>query len=251
MRYINFRDIRRQQWDVAAETNQNMPGLFEHLDAGISAIITVLYETSKQPDPVDDLGKVRSASWLWIYKSVFTMCASIQLAEMGFYTESHSLNRSITECLVQILYLAKHPEDIGKLPGIKSGRKLTFKKIFESIAPGFYEKYYRLNSTFTHPDWGSNALKMNRDETGRGFVDQGVVYKADGFTGTFNELVVLTLGFLRSTSILFSLSNLSQEVLHDLDSAIACMQVVLDSHMQFKGGPNEWHKLSEPLWNPR
>lgn len=124
-RYMNFSDIRQQQFQVAQQTNEEMPGLFEIIDLGLSAIIGILYETSKDFDVNTDSGKVQSAAWLWIYKSVFTMSASLQNAEFGFYSESLSLNRSVTETLVQIIYLRRLPNEIKKLPSLSSGKNAS------------------------------------------------------------------------------------------------------------------------------
>ncbi len=253
MRRLNFQDIRSQQLEVALRTHAEMPGLFPWIDAGISSLISALYGTAKTPDPTTVAGKVQSAVWLWTYKSVYTLSASFQLAELGYYAESLSLNRSLTETLVQILYLRRHPEESEKLPNMASGkrRKLKFATMFEEIAPGYYGSHYTWASEFAHPGWGSNAFKMTRDNTGQGAIDQGVIYKADRFTGSFNEVVMFILGFLRALAAVFPISNWDPETRSDWNDGTTDLQAALDSHIAFKGGPNSWHSLSEPMWNPK
>lgn len=119
--------------------------------------------------------------------------------------------------------------------------------MFESVAPGYYAKYYNLASEFTHPGWGSNAFKMTRTDDGRGFIDQGVVFKSDRFTSSFNELVVLILGFLRVLAILFPSSDWTPTTVLNWETAVSKLQETFDSHIAFKGGPNDWHRLTEPL----
>jgi len=152
-----------------------------------------------------------------------------------------------------MLYLAKYPAEVSKLPSLANGRKrkLSFFKMFEAIAPGYYGSAYALSSELLHPGLGSNVFKMNRDAQGRGYVDQGVVYKQDRMTHCFNELVMLILGFLRCVKFAFPGLVLLPATQIQMDTAIDDMQSVLDSHIQLKGGPNEWHRVSEPLWNPR
>jgi hypothetical protein len=123
--------------------------------------------------------------------------------------------------------------------------------MFEEIAPGYYDKYYRLDSTFSHPDLGSNAYKVKLDEQGIRSLDQGVEYKADGFTRNFNQLVVVILGGLRSFNLLFEPANWSIQGRAAWEEAIERMQQSLDSHIAFKGGENDWHRLSAPLANPK
>jgi len=251
MNHLTFKDIQRQQLGVALQTHNEWPNLFESLNIGISGVMSALNETAKVPDLAKDSGRVLSMSWIWVYKSVFTMSSSILSAEMGYYAESVSLNRSVAEALVQILYLAKHPADIDKLPYISTKRKLTFAWMFGKIAPNYYENYYHSASEFVHPGWGSNAFKMRRDNLGGEFIDQGVIYNADGFTRVFNELTVMTLGFLRALAILFPTSDWNPEALHEWREAVAEMQAALDRHILFTGGRNDWHNISEPLWNPK
>jgi len=180
------------------------------------------------------------------------MSASIHLAEVGFYVESYSLNRSLIETLVQVIYLAKHPEEIEKLPSIVEGkpRKLKFRTMFEEIAPGYYDTQYSLASEWAHPGWGSNAFKVTRDDAGDGTVDQGVVYKQDRFTHTFNELVMISLGFLRELTTLFPKTDWKDETLQTWQQAVDSMQEIIDMHIALKGGENNWHRLSRPIWNP-
>jgi hypothetical protein len=253
MRKMNFQDIRSQQVEVANLTHNEWPGIFDQIDIGISSMISALYETSKFPDPIYAAGRVQSAAWLWTYQSVYALSVSIHLAEVGFYTETFPLNRSLMETLVQIHYLERHPSEIDNLPKLSSGsgRKLKFSTMFEEIVPGYYAKYYKWASEFAHPGLGSNAFRMTRDNSGQGRLDQGVVYNSDRFTSSFNEFVILILGFLRILAILFPTSRWETNAFLKWKEGVISMQAVVDSHIVLKHGPNDWHKLTEPLWGPR
>jgi hypothetical protein len=249
---MNFHDLRNQQNLVIQETHDIMPGVNEHIGIGISALLATLYETAKLSDVSTESGVVQSYAWLWMYKSVFTIAASLTCAESGFYNESLSLNRSLCESLVQILYLRRHPSDVAKLPSTANGRKrkLSFFSMFEEIAPGYYHTSYNFSSEFVHPGLGGNIYKLKRDELGNGQLDQGVLFKPDPLSHCFNELSMLILGYLRCVPLTYQSLKMKDATAKEWAAAVSSMQSVIDSHIKLKSGPNEWHRLSKPLWSP-
>ena len=252
MRYMNFNDLRNQQNACIQQTYGGMPGISEHVGIGVSALLAFLYETGKLADLKTEPGVVQSYAWLWVNKSVYTIVASLTCAESGFYAESLSLNRSLSEALVQILYLIKHPAAVAQLPNTANGRKrkLSFRKMFEEVAPGYYDTAYFLSSEFIHPGLEGNVYKLQRGKDGQGQIDQGIVFKSDPLTHCFNELSMLILGLLRSFRLVYPTLALKPDTLAQCELAMESLQKVIDSHIELKGGKNDWHRLSEHLWNP-
>jgi hypothetical protein len=253
MRYMNFNDLRNQQNQVIAETDEKAPGFNEHVGTGITGLLAALYETAHVPDISNQHGVVQSHAWLWIYQAVYTMVASLTCFESGFYSESLALNRCLCESLVHILYLKRHPSAVQKLPNMNNGRKrqIQLRTMFDEIAPGYYGTSYKFSSEFTHPGLAGNIYKLQRDQFGKGQVDQGVIFKLKPLTHCFNELSMLILGFLRCIPLVYPSLAMKEEALEAWTAGTSSMQAAIDSHIKLKGGPNDWHLLSEPLWNPK
>jgi hypothetical protein len=100
---------------------------------------------------------------------------------------------------------------------------------------------------------GAHIFKITRDiHTGVALGDPGVVFKEDWCGACFNEVLMLLLGFIRAFAIAFSdaRSVINPSVLEEWKRVETLFDDFMDSHMRLKGGPNEWHNLSRPLWKP-
>jgi hypothetical protein len=61
---------------------------------------------------------------------------------------------------------------------------------------------------------------------------------------------MLILGLLRSFRLVYPTLALKPDTLAQCELAMESLQKVIDSHIELKGGKNDWHRLSEHLWNP-
>ena len=251
-RHFTYGDFRSQEEINTKTTWQNCHGFIESIELGINALIAALNETTGIPDISTVFGEFQSLAWYWYLKVIYTIGATTNCFERGYYNESLILNRSVSEHLVQVLYLCRHPEQVRDLPNLQNGRgrKVTFKKMFDEIAPGYYDKHYWLNSEFAHPGLTCAGFKLNIEVDGNSFLDQGVVFKEDGVTRCFNGLLILLLGFVRTIDLVFPKANFSESTVQLLIDAEAKLKFGIESHIEFKRGPNDWHTLSKPLWMP-
>ncbi len=123
----------------------------------------------------------------------------------------------------------------------------------EKIAPGFYGVWYKFSSEFAHAGMGAHIFKITRDaHTGVALGDPGVVFKQDWCSCCFNEVMMLLLGFIRAFGIAFpdARTVIDSSALAEWKRVETLLDDFMDSHMTLKGGPNEWHDLSKPLWKP-
>lgn len=244
--------FRMQETAVSEITRDKCRGFFEVIELAVNALIAALNEITGIPDVNTVSGTFQSLAWFWYLKVIYTIGATTNCFEHGYYNESLVLTRSISEHLVQVLYLCRHPEQVRDLPNLQNDRrrKISFKKMFDEIAPGYYDKHYWLNSEFAHPGLTCAGLKLNIDFDGTSFLDQGVVFKEDGVTRCFNGLLILMIGLLRSIDLVFPKANFTESTVQLLIDAEARLKWGIESHIEFKGGPNDWHTLSKPLWMP-
>ena len=256
MRYLRYGDIRVQEEEVSSHTRELLPGFFKLFEEGINLLLGLqqTYPTSRSA-PVTPTERFRSGAVLWFFSSIFSFSSSVALAERGYYTESTILNRSITELLVQIRYFSLFPQEMEKLPALSANnkRQIQIKTMCEKVAPGFYDMWYKFSSEFAHAGMGAHIFKITRDVlTGVAHGDPGIVFKEDWCSCCFNEVLMLLLGFIRAFAVAFpdARTVISQSVSAESGRVEKLLDDFMDDHMKLKGGPNEWHNLSRPLWKP-
>jgi len=256
MKYLRYSDIHKQQTQVSAFTRDRLPGFFQLFEEGIDALLSFQqnYPIGSSV-PVTPSERYRSSANMWFFSSIFSFSSSVSLIESGYYAESVIVNRTITETLVQLRYFAILPEEMVKLPSLSGNRRrlVQLKTMYEKIAPGFYDVWYKFSSEFAHAGVGAHIFKITRDPvSGIAVGDPGVVFKEDWCSACFNEVLMLLLGFIRAYGIAFpdARISLSSLILTEWKRVEDVLEDFVNQHIVLKGGANEWHSLSRPLWKP-
>jgi hypothetical protein len=250
MRHLRYSDIVQQEQLVTQTTRTRLPGFYEAFEGGIDRLLCLqqgLHRNTAVPTSPREI--FESSAALWFFTVVFSFTGSVTLIENGYYAESIVLNRTITESLVQIRYFSIYPEEMKRLPSITgTSRKIQVKEMYEKIAPGFYDIWYKFSSEFTHAGKSAHVLKVTRDPaSGVAYGDPGIVYKEDWCSMCFNEALMLLLGYLRAFPITFpNVDTMGGEFKESEQN----LEALLNSHIQLKGGENDWHTLSKPFWKP-
>jgi hypothetical protein len=256
MKYLRYSDIRRQQNEVSAYTRDRLPGFFRAFEEGIDALLTLQQNyPAGNSVPVTPDERFRSSATLWFFSSIFSFSSSVALVENGYYAESVIVNRTITEILIQLRYFSILPEEMIKLPSLSGNRRrlVQLKTMYERIAPGFYDIWYKFSSEFAHAGVGAHIFKITRDPvSGVAVGDPGVVFKEDWCGACFNEVLMLLLGFIRAYGVAFpdARTSLPSLILTEWKRIENVLEDFVNQHIALKGGANEWHSLSRPLWKP-
>lgn len=256
MRYLTSADIHQHRQEVTDQCRTFFQPMYCKFDAAIDALLLIQYALRLPEEPVTTpLQRVNVAAQKWLYSSIFTFHGSLALAEQGFYTQSISLNRNLMECLVTVRYLADKPKHLDRLPMVsrKVQQQLTMRDRFEYVIPGYYDPHYKLSSEFAHPSHGSHILKIQPNGAGGYDIDLGISFNKDLMSFCLNEFAMLLVGFLKAYPTKFKkvLHFRSTSEMDRIEAATGGLLEILYAHIALKGGENDWHKTTRPLWDWR
>ncbi len=95
----------------------------------------------------------------------------------GFYLESIILLRHIVEGFACLRYFSNHKDDVKRHYTAKRSKdRITFKKMFDEVAPEFYEKIYSIFSNFAHGGVITIGTRVNYESPTEGKVYTGCVF---------------------------------------------------------------------------
>jgi hypothetical protein len=184
----------RSQEEFAAK----LAGLAEWYPRSVDALLKMNYYRGKLSPPGTDRGRFEFFASSHYEQIPYTLWAVYDLMSRGFYLEASILVRSLLEILIQLRYFdacpAALPPDIS---GIKDrSKRVRFKTMFDSLAPGFYERYYgNLYSGIAHGK-GWQMLFRFRSANDQFSVVYGNSYDEEKATFVANSALPLILGFL-------------------------------------------------------
>ena len=120
-------------------TDQRLHGWLTKYPDFLDALFECAYYTGN-PDVIESPeGFFHSFAHNILLRFPYTVRATCLLIEKGFYFESVSLVRNLYEALFQLRYFNNH-KDLLKSHVVE--RRVKFKVMFETVAPGFYKTHY-------------------------------------------------------------------------------------------------------------
>jgi len=249
MHELNIYDIDGQELEVQDATQERLNHVVQEQRDAIDILIRFLYRLpiNKAVESVKD--EYQSMAFYWFYMSIFTFKSVLVLVERGYYHEANILSRNLIEVLVKMRYFEKYPDQLteenrnNSKPETRGKRYIKFKTMFDKILPGYYERYKWMLSNPAHGGTGAILFKFDIKSATDIEADKGVVYNENQATCILNSLNVYLLGYIRFYKYLYPgvIDNFSEDLKSQLATVEATLLRRFESHIELKGGENDWH----------
>jgi hypothetical protein len=248
---LSIRSFRTQESDIREQTRSVVPGFFEFSEQALDTLIQLLYDAPRHRSVSPSQDEFAAQSVHWFYSAVYTATAATSLMETGYYLEARILFRALVEVLVKLAYFNVHPADMKKLPTLSAGKRtmLSWKAMFDSIWPGYYEEYSTL-SYKVHGGIGANAYRLKRGPVGyKRELTMGLEYSEFWASAFINQLTPVLLGYLRTFVRIFGTDWMSSELSQQYSASTKLLETAISGHIA-KFGKNDWHRRVEVMWKP-
>lgn len=172
-------------------TEREVAGAAEHIPKAIDILLQLPRFAS-----AGERASANDHQFRWWALSVYvnaghTSWALYDLWRSGLYLESTVLLRSLVEAIVQLRYFEIRSTEVTRLLD-PSGKRITFKDMFEAVAPGYYKKWYGLLSSIAHARLGATVFRVEPS-----MIAVGAAYNEDFASQVLNQFDPILLGLLR------------------------------------------------------
>lgn len=257
MHELNTSDIKRQEVSVREATHQRLAGFCDYFDDSINLLIRLYYRFPKIENVESPEGGYLSQLGYWFYMTTFSFRAAFLLMENGYYLEANTICRSLIETYVKMRYFAVHQDALKTFerPSVNSKKRpsITFKTMFDEVLPGYYDAHYRwMLSHMAHGGAGSMLFKADISGGPKNIkADQGVVFSEKWASFIMNNLTCFIFGYLRLYKHQFAddWDEMDKNILAEFQRLEVILEKAFNEHIKLKGGENEWHKTSRPIWD--
>lgn len=143
----------------------------------------------------------------------YTLKAVYNLWLKGYYLEASIINRHIIEGFAKLRYFYNHREQIEGHLG--DTRRISFKKMFDTCAPGYYKRYYGdIHSDIAHGGIIAFMFRAEYKSPTEGEIFQGCVFKPELAKLAMSQPLHFGYGYLSYLDVFFP------SVLQKFDSTI-------------------------------
>lgn len=250
---LGYNDILTQEIGVARTTQRRLYGATKNVPKLINALFHLTYFYGTKPEKETPEGYYHQFCWYAYYHLPYTLRACYLLWTRGYYLEASQLLRHILEVLVKMKYLEKHMDQTEAVwLNKKFGKsRITIKKMFDEVIPGYYEiNYGKLLSGFVHGGGAALLFKvklMGPEDPVK--VDQGVVFEENNASYVLNQLIVYILGYLEFFPVAFPKGFISLNIPtrkkweSSRDWCLKCIKSHKKEHPKSMG----WYRQLKPL----
>lgn len=159
----------------------------------------------------------------------------------GYYLESLTLLRHIVEGFVKLRYFINHRDEI--LNHINGNNRVWFKKMFDEIAPGYYDFHYgKMLSDFAHGGFKAYMLRVEYHSQTEGRVKAGCEFdfKISGIV--IFQVLTFCFGYLNYVDEFFPTINsrLSKNLSDEKNSILENLQVKMNVKKDTEKQQKEW-----------
>jgi len=241
----------------AAETREttisHLAGVAEHYPKTLDVMLRLPYFTGHPaPAPNPD---TPDAEYLWWcldhYVGLGYSCSALfGLWQRGFYAEAAVVLRQVLEVFVQLRYFNERRSELRA--HLTNVRRVRFRKMFDALSPGYYEKYYgQMLSGVAHGGLPSAALRLDLNKPG---YSPGCKYDEQTATWVLNQLTPLLFGLLHFFPIFFpGFEGAADDETQRLrGSAMAWLSRVMRNHSETHPASRTWFERIGALigWVP-
>src|SRR6266568_4910371 len=196
--YMSHDYLVQTEATTAREFAENYPTFVAIIPQLLDALFKLTYFVEhEKPAPEDGFQFFAFERSL---RAPYTLRSIWLLGSAGHYPEAIILTRHLSEMFVQLRYFNRHREQLVKhLTGKSRRDQVSFYSMFEDLAPGYYEKHYRVLCGVAHGGVALSAvsgMQYPKTEDGKWLTPIGCEFHAGISSFVVNHLTILLLGFL-------------------------------------------------------
>jgi hypothetical protein len=256
-RLLNFDDILAGENRTIIHTRNTYRNVSSEIPLALNVLLQLNYFTGNCPDIKTDNGQFHSYCWHQYVNSPYSFRGCYMLWERGYYLEAGIIFRSLIERFIQIRYLHKNKNLVGQVwvgikPNAAKVERITFKGMFESIAPGYYEAWYgKLLSGFAHSKLAANIFRIKRSSPTDGKVVMVPSFDERG-TMIINNVIPLLFGYLKFFPTLFpaGFKTIPNKLLAEYNESVDYLQGFMDGFKIKFPKSLQWFKYMDKIIKP-
>lgn len=256
-RLLNFDDILSGENRTIIHTRNTYRNVSSEIPLALNVLLQLNYFTGNCPDINTDDGQFHSYCWHQYVNSPYSFRGCCMLWERGYYLESGIIFRSLIERFIQIRYLHKNKNLVGQVwggirPDTAKAKRITFKTMFDSISPGYYEVWYgKILSGFAHSKLAANIFRIKRSSPADGKIVMIPSFDERG-SMIINNVISLLFGYLKFFPIFFPLGfkALPDDSLKEYNELVSYFQKFMDGFKNKFPKSLEWFKYVDKIINP-
>jgi hypothetical protein len=256
-RLLNFDDILAGEKSTIIDTRNIYKNVSSEIPLALNVLLQLNYFTGNCPDIKTDEGQFHSYCWHQYVNSPYSFRGCHILWECGYYLESAIIFRSLIERFIQIRYLHKNKNLVGQVwssikPESVKVKKITFKVMFDHIAPGYYEVWYgKILSGFAHSKIAANIFRIKRSSPTNGKVIMMPSFDERG-SMVINNVISLLFGYLKFFPIFFPLGfkTVPDDLLKEYNESVSYFQKFMDGFKNKFPKSLLWFKYMDKIINP-
>jgi len=206
--YMSLGFLTESEKGCAASTRQNLSGFYDNFPLAIDILLKLPYFI-EHTEPPDSQG-----NWLHVFcydgylQAPYTFLCTYRLCIKGHYLESFVLIRHTLETLLQMRYFHKYPEGLRK--HLMDNKRVSFKKMFDELCPGFYKEVYGgILSNIAHGKQLKTVFRTKRSSPTEGEVLRGCEFNQTHALFVINHVTILAYGYCNLFGVFFPENRLS------------------------------------------
>lgn len=226
------------------------PG-FDILTDSINIFFNLTHFLTEEIDPETNEGAFFNTAYSSYLRLPYTMYCIRNNWLNGFYLEAIVLLRHLIEGFACIRYFSNHKERVIPHYTAKRHRdRVTFREMFDELAPGFYLKIYgKIYSNFTHGGVGTLATRVKYTSP-----TEGKVYVGCQFDETYSKMIIgqsniYSYGYLCYLDEFFPTINsrISEELINKIDAKKSELKHILNSEKINEVAKEFWQEIIKPF----
>ena len=195
MSLMNYEYLLESEAATQIKTVSQVYGFMENFPKIEDALLCLHYFLGPKPDPESADGAFHS----WAYHRYFCLPYTVRgiyiLWERGLYNEASILLRGLWEVLAQLLWFSTHKDQLND--HLTGKRRISFKAIFNNIAPGFYDLWYgKILSGMVHGGIAASFPRFKYTPPSEAEWTYGCEYDDKAAAFVINQLIDCLHGYL-------------------------------------------------------
>lgn len=194
-RLMNYNGLLATEQSTNAITESRLAGITDNFPCIWDALSHLAYYCGKSPDTDTPDGVFHSWCRAHYVRITYSFRSAYLLCFLGYYLESVIVLRHIIEVFAQIRYFDKHRSELED--HWKRTKIVRFKAIFDSLSPGYYEKFYgRQLSSLAHGGLGTSMFRFECYSPTESRTVMGSEYNEMLATYILIQIIAMLYGFL-------------------------------------------------------
>lgn len=201
-------------------------------------------------DPESDEGAFNSIANSTYLRFPYTLYNIRNTWSKGFYLESIILLRHIVEGFACLRYFSNHKDEVKRHYTAKRSKdRITFKNMFDEIAPEFYEKLYSIFSNFAHGGVITFDTRVRYESPTEGKVYIGCVLNDSLCKMIIDQAPTYSYGYLDYLDEFFPtiIDRIPEEIQTKKNEQLENLKKILRGHRFSKKSEEIWGSCVKPF----